>query len=61
MKKRTFVIRSSNNYDCWGRYDDTTYCIEDTEDEVYFSTDNKEHAELLCELLNKSKTFNIKD
>ena len=47
MKKRTFVIRSSNNYD------DTTYCIEDTEDEVYFSTDNKEHAELLCELLNK--------
>ena len=57
MKKRKYSIRSYDNHDCWGRYDDTTYVVEDKEDEVYFSTGNKEHAKMLRDLLNKVQVF----
>lgn len=55
MKKRSFSVRTIAQHDCWGRWEDSTYVIEDNEDEVYFSTGCKKHAESLCDLLNKTR------
>lgn len=56
MKK--FSISSHHNYDCWGKYDDTTYYIEN-DNGVRFSTNNEKDAKLLCVILNTddSKIF----
>ena len=56
-KKREYFIRSFSCYDCYGKDDDITYIVEDKEDEIYFSTENKEHAEILRDLLNKTQVF----